>query len=549
MSKLTTFLSSNASLVGGVVAVTTVALVALVANGVLGPQEMPTAEPATQAAVEAPKTIKPQEDAVDEPAVASEPKEDTTETAATAPIATEEVAVEESTAADESSQEETVAPDVAETAQTETEAPIETLPVFDLVRIEPDGEGQIAGTAAPHALVALLLDGGEIARVQADASGKFFTFITLGPNPQPRELLLVERRAAGDLTSESSFLVAPIAAPVVIAQAEDETSEAVDEATAEQTEDVVDDAAQVAESETGETDSEAEQMQTAQSEPAQSEPKAPAVLVSDSDGVRVVQPAGSSDEPEVESAVSIDAISYSEGGSVVVAGRGLPDGFVRLYLNNALALTTRVDASGVWSAELLDVDSGLYTMRADEVNADGKVLSRVETPFKRETPERVAEAQAIAQASQSADEPAVEDAPAASEAEATEEPDVTVTKEVPSEEQPAENAVVASSEEEASAPSREVASNAVEEPEKEAAEADPVKAETQPAPETETAQTATPAQPAVQIVTVQPGSSLWAIARDRYGEGTMYVRVFEANQDKIRNPDLIYPGQVFTVPE
>lgn len=52
----------------------------------------------------------------------------------------------------------------------------------------------------------------------------------------------------------------------------------------------------------------------------------------------------------------------------------------------------------------------------------------------------------------------------------------------------------------------------------------------------------------VTRVTVQPGNTLWAIARDRYGEGVLYVRVFEANRDLIRNPDLIYPGQVFTVP-
>ncbi len=52
----------------------------------------------------------------------------------------------------------------------------------------------------------------------------------------------------------------------------------------------------------------------------------------------------------------------------------------------------------------------------------------------------------------------------------------------------------------------------------------------------------------VRAVTVQPGNTLWAIARDRYGEGLAYVRVFEANRDAIRNPDLIYPGQVFTIP-
>jgi len=53
----------------------------------------------------------------------------------------------------------------------------------------------------------------------------------------------------------------------------------------------------------------------------------------------------------------------------------------------------------------------------------------------------------------------------------------------------------------------------------------------------------------VTAVTVQPGSTLWAIARDNYGDGMLYVRVFEANSDSIRNPDLIYPGQVFQVPE
>lgn len=48
--------------------------------------------------------------------------------------------------------------------------------------------------------------------------------------------------------------------------------------------------------------------------------------------------------------------------------------------------------------------------------------------------------------------------------------------------------------------------------------------------------------------TVVPGSTLWAIAADTYGEGVLYVRVFEANRDKIRNPDLIYPGQIFDLP-
>ncbi|MFD1343097.1 LysM peptidoglycan-binding domain-containing protein [Litorisediminicola beolgyonensis] len=58
-----------------------------------------------------------------------------------------------------------------------------------------------------------------------------------------------------------------------------------------------------------------------------------------------------------------------------------------------------------------------------------------------------------------------------------------------------------------------------------------------------------PGEARVAAVTVQPGNTLWAIAREQYGEGVLYVRVFEANKGAIRNPDLIYPGQIFTIPD
>lgn len=63
--------------------------------------------------------------------------------------------------------------------------------------------------------------------------------------------------------------------------------------------------------------------------------------------------------------------------------------------------------------------------------------------------------------------------------------------------------------------------------------------------------TAAPSALAVtaQVVTVQPGFTLWGIAKESYGDGLLYVKVFEANKDLIRNPDLIYPGQVFAVPQ
>lgn len=50
-------------------------------------------------------------------------------------------------------------------------------------------------------------------------------------------------------------------------------------------------------------------------------------------------------------------------------------------------------------------------------------------------------------------------------------------------------------------------------------------------------------------VVVQPGNSLWRIARRAYGRGAQYTIIYAANQDQIRDPDLIYPGQIFEVPE
>jgi nucleoid-associated protein YgaU len=50
------------------------------------------------------------------------------------------------------------------------------------------------------------------------------------------------------------------------------------------------------------------------------------------------------------------------------------------------------------------------------------------------------------------------------------------------------------------------------------------------------------------FIVVQPGNSLWRIARRSYGQGIRYTVIFEANRDQIRDPDLIYPGQIFQVP-
>lgn len=48
---------------------------------------------------------------------------------------------------------------------------------------------------------------------------------------------------------------------------------------------------------------------------------------------------------------------------------------------------------------------------------------------------------------------------------------------------------------------------------------------------------------------VQPGTNLWRIARRVYGRGTRYTMIYQANREQIRDPNRIYPGQVFSVPD
>jgi nucleoid-associated protein YgaU len=54
--------------------------------------------------------------------------------------------------------------------------------------------------------------------------------------------------------------------------------------------------------------------------------------------------------------------------------------------------------------------------------------------------------------------------------------------------------------------------------------------------------------PEVVTATVAPGDNLWQISRRTYGHGLRYTVIYGANQKQIRNPDRIYPGQIFVLP-
>ncbi len=57
-----------------------------------------------------------------------------------------------------------------------------------------------------------------------------------------------------------------------------------------------------------------------------------------------------------------------------------------------------------------------------------------------------------------------------------------------------------------------------------------------------------PSAPTTRTYTVVRGDCLWNIAKKYYGNGSQYTKIYNANRDKIKNPNLIYPGQVLTIP-
>lgn len=54
--------------------------------------------------------------------------------------------------------------------------------------------------------------------------------------------------------------------------------------------------------------------------------------------------------------------------------------------------------------------------------------------------------------------------------------------------------------------------------------------------------------PTAKTYTVKSGDCLWTIAKKYYGNGAQYTKIYNANKDKISNPNLIYVGQVLTIP-
>lgn len=438
------------------------------------------------------------------------------------------------------------------------EAPQErAMPAFDVVRVDAEGNATIAGRAEAGDQVALLLDGLEIAKAAADGAGAFVFLTTLPPADVPRSLSLQATGADGAArVSDVEAIVAPFAGPVAVAAAEAEAAKPEEAATEAAPETTAETAAAAGEaSESAATAEVAAAGSTTAEAAASAVDKplaAPAVVMAGPQGIEVKQAASAAES------LAIDAISYTDTGDVEIAGRAPGRGFVRLYLDNKVVTESKIAEDGTWRTALTSVEAGIYTLRVDEVDSAGKVVSRVETPFRREAPEVLAKltkaqtaetqgAETQGAATQGAETQATEAQTAeaqTAEAQATE-PQAT-------EPQAAEAQAAGTPATETQATETQATETQATEPQAAGTQAAETQAAgTQPKQASATAAAAAP-QPApkrVQAITVQPGNTLWAIARERYGSGMLYVRLFDANKDAIRDPDLIYPGQVFTIPD
>jgi len=235
-------------------------------------------------------------------------------------------------------------------------------------------------------------------------------------------------------------------------------------------------------------------------------------------------------------AIVVEAVEVQGTGKLHVSGRARPGASARFYLNDSFVAAATAGADGRFAITINEgVAPGNYRVRLDEVEGpSGAVRARAEVPFTVPAASAVAAAPAARATTEVAaakpQPPAVAIiapslAPAAQAA-----TEVAATKSQP----PAVATV-------APAPAAKSASDAAA-----ARPQPPALAAAAPAP------AAPPPSnvvvPKITTATVVPGDSLWSISQLTYGHGIRYAVIYEANQKQIRDPDLIYPGQIFVLP-
>jgi nucleoid-associated protein YgaU len=307
----------------------------------------------------------------------------------------------------------------------------DSVPAFDVARIEPSGDAVVAGRAAPGAIVELLRNGEVHDHAVADQSGQF-VMVTPRLPPGTYDLTLRSKEPDGkEAMSKQSVAVAldstPNEKPVVALMTPDKPSVVL-------------------------------------SQPAAPKPMAGMVV--------------------------IEAVEMEPSGKFHVSGRAHPGADVRLYLNDSLIASVIAGPDERFAVTINEgITPGSYRVRLDELSSNSStVRARAEVPFNV--------------------------------------PDALVTTSVATQ---------------AAAPKRaDRVAPQQQQPEQLAAAT--------PTVLPDAASPSSVVVPKIATTTVSRGDSLWRISRLTYGAGTRYAVLYRANREQIRNPNLIYPGQVFVLP-
>jgi nucleoid-associated protein YgaU len=439
------------------------------------------------------------------------------------------------------------APEPAQSA-TETETgTAATSPTFDIVRIERDGSAVMAGRAVPGSTVTALLDGKEIGNAETNERGEWVIVpgSTIAPGDHSITLSQTLADGAQSASDQSVALTVPDTAdgqPLIVLSEASKPSRVLQKPQAPAKADEAEKVAAVeqqpaSEPEPSTASGQAQQPQQAApqqsasaeqpeqtGEPAgatsavkQEQPATPAVTAGTAEPAETAKPAETARQPaDAQRQLTVDVVDYDDTGRTTFSGMAQPGSRVRVYVSGRFTGEAQADDAGRWSLTPgRDIAAGTHALRADQVGGDGKVAQRIELPFLREQPERIAALQQQRKQDEAAASAATEPQ---SQPQGTQAGASAATTEPPTASETAAKETAAQ---------EQVAA---------VAETEPAAAE--PAAET----------PGKGRVVIQPGNNLWQISRVIYGKGVQYTVIYEANKDQIRNPDLIYPGQIFETP-
>ena len=259
---------------------------------------------------------------------------------------------ENSTTNTQLNQNETQDSGVKVTEQAEGPSDGTTIPSFDVVTINPDGQAVFAGRAEPGAKVRIRVNGKTIGTTTADVNGEWVFIPEDSLAEGVQEIDLVSTTPSGGEAQSAKVVVAIVPEKVTLAE---------------------------------------ESMEDNAGNPV-------AVLMTrDGQGLdQILQGKQIAEGLTAERALTLDILNYDARGQIDFSGQGLPDREIRAYINNQLIGIAKVNPDGTWQLTPEDqVQAGLYNLRIDQLDLAGNVISRLETPFSMASFERPAEGEGL----------------------------------------------------------------------------------------------------------------------------------------------------------